>query len=90
MGQGEDLWGKATLTARQAFMVMHCFLERYYQATHADEIGGLLGSLSLLPDGSPADYGFRREWLDAVRTVIAAEKASGYQQADLRFHNEHE
>lgn len=90
MSQGEDQWGKATLTARQAFMVMHCFLEKYYRASHSDEIGGLLGGLSLLPDGSSADPAFRREWLDAVDTVIAAEIACGYHQADLRVKNERE
>jgi hypothetical protein len=69
-------------------MAMHCFLERYYQATHADEVGALLGGLSLLPDGSPADPGFRREWLDAIEAVMGGEAGGRYQGADLRFKDE--
>jgi hypothetical protein len=85
MSQREDQWGKMTLTARQAFMAMHCFLERYYQATHSDDVGGLLGGLSLLSGGSPADPAYQQEWLESVEKVIAAEETGGYHQADFRL-----
>jgi len=64
---------------------MHCFLERYYQATRSDEVGGLLGGLSLLPDGSTADSAFQTEWLESVEKVMTEEKSGGYHQADLRL-----
>lgn len=85
MNQREKEWGQTTLTVRQAFLAMHCFLDRYYQATHSDEVGGLLGGLSLLPDGSPADAAFQHEWLESVEKVMSAEKSGGYHPADLRL-----
>lgn len=78
-------WANVTLTARQAFLAMHCFLDRYYQMTKADEVGGLLGGLSLLADGSPADPAFQQEWLESVNSVLAAEESGNYQQANLQL-----
>ena len=43
------------LTQRQAYLCMFEFLRRHYERGPTDEVGGLLGNLSLLPDGQPAD-----------------------------------
>jgi hypothetical protein len=71
-----------SLTPRQAFLAMFEFLRRYYERGRSDEIGGLLGSLSLLPDGSTADPVQWSDWEESVRAVVANE---GYHQADLRL-----
>ncbi len=46
---------------------MYSFLEGYYQLTGSDEIGGLLGSMSLLSDGATTDPAILSEWLEAVQ-----------------------
>jgi hypothetical protein len=65
----ETNWESDTVTVRTAFVAMVKFLERYYQTTGADDVGALLGGLSLLPDGDPADQGFKQEWIQAVEQV---------------------
>jgi hypothetical protein len=62
------------------------FLRRYYERGRSDEIGGLLGGLSLLPGGDTADPAYRSDWEESVRTVVTAERtAEGYRQADLHL-----
>jgi hypothetical protein len=58
------------MTSDQA-AAMFFFLEGFYQRTYSDEIGGLLGSMSLLADGSPADSAIVADW---QRTVERATK----------------
>lgn len=55
-----------TLTDKEAFLAMYSFLGTYYGRGKSDDIGGLLGGLSLLPDGGTADPAFRKDWLEAV------------------------
>ena len=43
------------ISIRQAYVAMYQYLKRIYDLTGSDELGGLLGSMSLLPDGQPAD-----------------------------------
>jgi len=62
----EATWDTDSVSVRTAYVAMVRFLERYYEITGADEIGALLGGLSLWPDGDPADPGFKREWVEAV------------------------
>jgi hypothetical protein len=61
------------------------FFRRHYERGPTDEIGGLLGSLSLLSDGSPADPAFASDWSEAVANVLAAEAAGGYVEATFRL-----
>ena len=42
------------LSSRQAYLAMFEFLRRHYERGPTDEIGGLLGGLSLLADGGTA------------------------------------
>ena len=77
---------ESPLTYRQAYFVMFEFLRRHYERGPSDEIGGLLGSLSLLPDGSPADPAMWPDWEQAVAAVLTAEQLpAGYRQADLNL-----
>jgi len=51
---------------RQAYSAMYRYLERLFEQTKSDELGGLLGSLAVLPDGQPADPAAWSDWLRAV------------------------
>ncbi|MEX0406644.1 hypothetical protein ABGN05_13280 [Aquibium sp. LZ166] len=65
---------KKILAERQAYEAMLKFLERQYARTASDDIGVLLGSASLLEDGSPADPALADEWHECVETVLEAGK----------------
>ena len=58
------------LTEQQAYLAMFAFLEAEYRLTSSDEIGALLGSMSLLPDGSPADPAVKEQWTEALATAL--------------------
>jgi len=59
----------STLTDREAFLAMVAFLKVHYERTKSDDVGALLGSLSLLSDGSPADPAAWVDWLKAVQSA---------------------
>ena len=74
------------LSSRQAYLAMFEFLRRHYDRGPTDEIGGLLGSLSLMADGSTADPALWPDWEAAVTSVLAAERSGqGYGEADFRL-----
>jgi hypothetical protein len=58
-----------SLTEKEAFLAMFAFLEGYYETTKSDDVGGLLGGLSLLGDGSTADPAYWQEWQEAIQKV---------------------
>jgi hypothetical protein len=60
-----------SLTSQQAYLAMFSFLDSYCQSTGSSDIGALLGSLSPLPDDSPADPAHRREWEAAIRSAAS-------------------
>lgn len=55
-----------TMNQEQAYRAMFHFMEKYYAQTQAEDIGILLGSMQLLPDGSPADPALWSDWLAAI------------------------
>ena len=59
------------LTVDQAYAAMYEFLASQYEASGSDDIGVLLGSMSLLADGKPADPALRLDWLKAVDRAIS-------------------
>lgn len=65
---------KKVLAERQAYEVMLRFLERQYNRTASDDLALLLGSASLLEDGSPADPALAEEWHECVAEVLEAQK----------------
>jgi hypothetical protein len=65
------------LTEQQAYLAMFAFLEAQYRSTGSDDLGALLGSLSLLPDGSPADPAFNSEWSASVEAALAGRVSAG-------------
>ena len=66
-----------TLTEQQAYLAMFRFLEDIYRATQSDDIGGLLGSMSLLADGAPADSALKEDWASAVRAALEGRVDAG-------------
>lgn len=56
-------------TQKEAYLSMFAFLERYYELTKSDDIGSLLGSMSLLQDGETADPAIWNDWLEAIEKV---------------------
>jgi hypothetical protein len=57
------------LDTKIAYLAMFHFLDSYYQATKSGDVGGLLGGLSLLQDGSSADPAMWQDWLEAVKVA---------------------
>ena len=74
------------LAPRHAYLAMFEFLRQYYLRGKSDEIGGMLGGMSLLEDGKPADSAYEADWSRAVQVVLKAEASSiGYREADFRL-----
>jgi len=74
---------EARLSSREAYLAMFEFLRHHDERGPTDVIGGLLGSLSLLPDGGTADPAAWLDWQKAVETVLSAERSGrGYDEAD--------
>lgn len=65
------------LTEQQAYLAMYSFLETEYALSKSDEIGGLLGSMSLLADGYPADPAVLNQWKQAVASAVAGKVSAG-------------
>jgi hypothetical protein len=66
------------LTERQAYLAMFAFLETQYHSTGSSDIGALLGSLALLPDGSPADSAHKEEWNASVKAAVSGQVNAGF------------
>ena len=66
----KGLVSQVSVTPRQAYSAMYIFLEEYYQLTKSDDIGGLLGSMSLLPDGGSADPAILEDWSVALSKAL--------------------
>ena len=55
-----------SISEEQAYAAMYAFLTHWYQMTQSDDIAGLLGSMSLLPDGGTADPAIGSDWQEAL------------------------
>ncbi|WP_299408346.1 hypothetical protein [Acaryochloris sp. IP29b_bin.148] len=73
------------VTVREAYLAMFEYLRCYYEHGKSDEIGGMLGDLSLLQDGESADPAVMSDFLLAMETVLQAEGEGGYNAADLKL-----
>jgi len=61
------------LTIREAYTAMYKFLEHEYEMTGSNDIGGMLGSMSLLDDGGTADPAAWEDWIKSVEKVIGGD-----------------
>lgn len=55
------------LTLKEAYAAMYAYLQRLYETTGSEDLGGFLGGMSLLEDGEPADPAVWSEWMHAVQ-----------------------
>lgn len=58
------------LSKEQAYKAMFYYLENLYEMTKSDDLGGFLGGLILLQDGSTADPAVWSDWEQAVNRVL--------------------
>jgi hypothetical protein len=58
------------LTEKQAYAAMFRFLDQLYLRTKPDGLGGWLGAMSLLPDGSTSDAAMDHDWRKAIKFVM--------------------
>jgi hypothetical protein len=56
-----------TLSEQEAYAAMFVFLENRYKLMDSDDLGALLGSMSLLPSGGTVDPAIWEEWLAAIK-----------------------
>ena len=66
---GSEVKRMGTLTTDQAYRAMLHFLELYYNSTHDDGVGALLGGMAILEDGKPADPALWAEWLKVISSI---------------------
>ena len=72
------------VTLRQAYLIMHKFLQQQHSHGPGPGVAGLLGALALLPDGGAADSACSLDCLTASETVLNAEAHGKYEGAKLR------
>jgi hypothetical protein len=70
-----------TVTIREAYEAMFAFLEKFYCNTGSDDVGSLLGSMSMLSEGGTADPAMWGEWEAAIRKA-----KQGQVDIELRIH----
>jgi hypothetical protein len=61
------------LTEKEAYAAMYAYLIKLYEITQSDDLGGLLGSMSTLPEGGTADPAIWNEWLQCVEQAKKGE-----------------
>lgn len=68
-----EMMQERILNIEQAYRAMFYFLEREYERTGADEIGGLLSSLSweITQGNGPGDPGAWEDWRWAVKKALS-------------------
>lgn len=68
-----EMMNEQKLTIEQSYRAMFYFLEQEYERTKADEIGGLLSSLSweITHGHGPADPGAWQDWQDAIKKALS-------------------
>jgi hypothetical protein len=74
----------STMTEKQAYAAMFRFLEQLYLRTKSDELGGLLGGMSMLEDGFPADPAIVNDWRQAVEYALEGERPASLELRDRR------
>lgn len=57
------------ISEHQAYLAMLAFLDAQHRSG-VEELGALIGSMSLLADGSPADPAITQEWRAALEIAL--------------------
>ncbi|MBN8809656.1 MAG: hypothetical protein J0I47_15670 [Sphingomonas sp.] len=61
------------MTEDQAFTAMFLFLEEEWKRTQSEALAIILGDMSLLEDGRPADAAVLQDWKIAVARALGGE-----------------
>jgi hypothetical protein len=69
----------AVLTEQQAYEAMFYFLDQRYQKLKEGALASLLGDMSTLSDGGPADSAIENYWRKAVGFALSEGVASRLQ-----------
>ena len=82
----EKLTLENKVTLKEAYLIMFDYLDKYWERTgKPDDIGGLLGELSLC-EKEPMDPAAFYDWLDSAKIVLEqAHISEGYRNADIKF-----
>lgn len=75
------------VSKRVAYFAMFEYLKRYFERGASDEVGGMLGGLSLLPDGGSADPAALEDFSSCIEAVMTAESKGGYADCSMRIDN---
>lgn len=57
------------LSIQEAFKSMVLYLEKYYERTGSNDVGGLLSDMILLDDGTTADPAAWNDWMKCVDKI---------------------
>ena len=63
------------VTEDQAYSAMFIFLKEAWKRTNSDGLAMILGDMSLLEDGTPADPAVVEDWKSAVARALGGESA---------------
>lgn len=66
------MYEDAELSPAEALTATIELLTKYWERGRSDEIGALLGSLAIQPDGRCADPALWNDWLSCVDAVVEA------------------
>jgi hypothetical protein len=61
------------MTREQAYAAMYYFLDKLYFRDKPNDLGSLLGSMSLLADGKPIDRAILHDWRRATQSALDAD-----------------
>ena len=62
------------LSEQEAYAAMFAFIEHQYTMTKSDDLGALLGSMSLLPDGATVDPAIWDDWCKAIEKATTGDR----------------
>jgi len=57
------------MTIKEAYIAMQYFLEQFYERTGSDDVGGLLGDMTLINDEQTMDPATWNDWINAVKKM---------------------
>jgi len=57
------------MTIKEAYIAMQYFLEQFYERTGSDDVGGLLGDMTLIDDKQTMDSAAWNDWINAVKKM---------------------
>ena len=57
------------ISIEEAYQAMFYYLENLYELTKSSDLGGFLGSMTLLDDNKPIDPATWEDWINAIEKM---------------------